>query len=359
MAGTFYVSPSGNDGAAGSSPGAAWKTLQHAGDPAFGPPGGSAINCDGVQDSVIRNNLAWDNHKTGIALYRIDGGGGSTGNLVHSNTIHNASDGRWCLHVSGGRTGNTVRDNILLNDHPFRGAIELTSDSLPGFSSDWNAVKDRFSLDEVFLSLAQWQAATGQDDDSFVASTAVFEDTAAGDYTLAAGSAALDAGTAFLAPDDDLPGKHRPAGPGFDIGAYEAGACFGVVTAYGAGLAGSGGAVPALSASGCPDLGAAISVQVSDGLGGAPALLLVGGEADALPKWGGTVLVAPLLSLPLVLDGPAGVAGAGDANLAGGVPDDAALVGVAVFLQVLVADAGAPADVALSGGLQLEVGGAD
>jgi hypothetical protein len=45
------------------------------GDPAFGAPGGSAINCDGVQDSVIRNNLLWNDHKTGIALYRIDGGG--------------------------------------------------------------------------------------------------------------------------------------------------------------------------------------------------------------------------------------------------------------------------------------------
>jgi len=329
------------------------------GDPAFGPPGGSAINCDGVQDSVIRNNLLWDNHKTGIALYRIDGGGGSTGNLVHSNTIHNAADARWCLSISGGSTGNTVRNNVLLNDHPFRGAIELTSDSLPGISSDFGAVKDRFSLDEVFLSLAQWQVATGQDGQSFVATTAIFTGAAGGDYTLAAGSAAIDAGTAELSPDEDLPGKHRPAGPGFDIGAYEAGACFGVVAAYGAGLGGSGGGVPALSATGCPDIGTAITVHVAGGLGGAAALLLIGGAPDALPKWGGTLLVVPLVPVPLLLDGPAGVSSAGDADLAGAVPDDAALVGVAAFLQVLVADAGAPAGVALSGGLSLEVGGAD
>src|SRR5262245_38748916 len=64
------------------------------GDPAFGAPGGSAINCDGVQDSIIRNNLLWDDHKTGIALYRIDGGGPSSGNLVHSNTIHLSALGR-------------------------------------------------------------------------------------------------------------------------------------------------------------------------------------------------------------------------------------------------------------------------
>ena len=327
------------------------------GDPAFGPPGGSAINCDGVQDSVIRNNLLWNNHKTGIALYRIDGGGPSSGNLVTCNTVHNAADARWCLEISDGSTNNTVRDNVLLNDHPFRGAIETTTDCLPGFSSDFGAVKDRFSLDDNFLSLAQWQTATGQDAHSFVATTALFTNAAGGDYTLAAGSAAIDAGTAFMAPADDLLGKHRPAGAGFDIGAYESGACWGTSAGYGAGLAGSGGKVPTLGATGCPDVAATLTVTIANALGGVPALLLLGGAPASLPKWGGTLLVTPLASVPLVLGGPSGVAGAGAASLAGAVPDDAALIGLEVDLQALIADPAAPADIALSPGLRVQIGG--
>jgi hypothetical protein len=309
---------------------------------------------------VIRNNLLWNNHKTGIALYRIDAGGGASGNVVHSNTIHNAADARWCITIRDGSTGNTLRNNVLLNDHPFRGAIEITSDCLPGFTSDWSAVKDRFSLDDTFLSLAQWTAATGQDGDSFVATAGqLFQSAPTGDYELSAGSLAIDAGTAFLAPALDLSGKHRPAGAGFDIGAYEAGACFGVTAGYGAGLAGSGGLVPALATGGCPDIGAPVSLLVSQGLGGVPALLLVGSAPAALPKFGGVVLVNALLTVPLALAGAAGVPGAGTLALSATLPPDPGLVGTSFHLQLLVADPGAIAGVALSAGLEWSIGGPD
>ena len=57
-----------------------------------GSGGGSGINCDGVINSVIYNNLLYDNHASGISLYQIDGGAPSTGNKVYNNTIINASD---------------------------------------------------------------------------------------------------------------------------------------------------------------------------------------------------------------------------------------------------------------------------
>ena len=38
-----------------------------------GVGGGSGINCDGVSDSIFRNNLLYNNHASGISLYGIDG----------------------------------------------------------------------------------------------------------------------------------------------------------------------------------------------------------------------------------------------------------------------------------------------
>src|SRR5204863_8725469 len=56
------------------------------------PGGGSGINCDGVSDSVIINNLLYNNHASGISLYAIDGAEGSSRNRVYNNTIVLASD---------------------------------------------------------------------------------------------------------------------------------------------------------------------------------------------------------------------------------------------------------------------------
>ena len=104
----------------------------------------------------------------------------------------------------------------------------MAADSLAGLVSDYNAVEDRFSADDgnTALSLAGWQAATGQDAHSVrladrTALDALFVNRAAGDYHLAAGSAAIDRGTAAGAPAVDFEGQARPSGAGYDIGADE------------------------------------------------------------------------------------------------------------------------------------------
>ena len=123
-----------------------------------GRGGGSGINCDGVQNSLIRNNLIYNNHASGISLYRIDGGGGSTGNVVVNNTVLVAADGRWALNISNGSTGNTVLNNILYNDHSFRGSITVSADSLSGFTSDYNVVMDRFTTDGGEHADRRWRS---------------------------------------------------------------------------------------------------------------------------------------------------------------------------------------------------------
>ena len=187
--------------------------------------GGSGINCDGVQGSTIRNNLVAQSLASGISLYRIDGGAPSSGNTVVGNTVHVAALGRWGLNIQDGATGTVVRNNILWSDHAFRGAMNVCAACLAGFSSDFNAVEDRFTLDggSTALTLAAWRSATGQDASSFVATPAeLFADAATLDYHLRPGSPAEDAGVAFPGLVQDLAGSPRPLGAAVDVGALEA-----------------------------------------------------------------------------------------------------------------------------------------
>jgi hypothetical protein len=190
--------------------------------------GGSGINMDGVQDSLVVNNLIYDAHASGVSLYQIDGGGPSSGNMVVNNTIHQATGGRWALNIQDGAVNTTLLNNILLSQHSFRGAIDISPDSLPGLQSDYNAVISRFTTNSAstILNLPEWQAQTGQDAHSLVATPAeLFENWSAGDYQLTAGSPAINAGAnaSPAVPEVDLLGKLRSDGA-VDIGAIEFGA---------------------------------------------------------------------------------------------------------------------------------------
>ncbi len=191
-----------------------------------GVAGGSGINCDGVAQSRIFNNLLYMNHASGISLYQIDGAAGSYSNKVYNNTIINASNGRWCLNINNGSYGDTVYNNILYNLHSWRGSITIDNTSLPEFYSDHNIVLDRFSRDggNSVITLAQWQAY-GNDLHSQLAAPldSIFVSYLTGDYHLCDGSQAVDSGTSAVVPivTHDLDSLPRPQGGGFDIGAYE------------------------------------------------------------------------------------------------------------------------------------------
>jgi parallel beta-helix repeat protein len=187
-----------------------------------GVGGGSGINCDGVQNSLIRNNVIFDQHASGISLYQIDGGASSTGNRILNNSIHVASDGRWALNIQDGAINTEVVNNTLWSDQSFRGAIDISPDSLSGLRSAHNATEDRFTADDAttVLTLVQWQALTG-DTGSFVAAPGDLFVSPGSDYTLKEGSLALDTGETRADVPQDLRGTNRPVGPSYDVGAYE------------------------------------------------------------------------------------------------------------------------------------------
>ena len=188
--------------------------------------GGSAINMDGVQNSEIFNNLIYNNHATGIAMYQIDGGDASKNNKVYNNTIIQPSDGRWDILVTDGSSGNTLYNNILINHHSFRGSISIDAASASGFVSDYNILVDRLSDDDgnSNMTLSQWQSL-GYDLHSMIADPEeqIFVDYPNNNFHLLQSAQAVDSGTNLVLPVvyEDLDNISRPQGSGFDIGCYE------------------------------------------------------------------------------------------------------------------------------------------
>ena len=188
-----------------------------------GVAGGAAINLDGVQDSVVRNNLLYDNHATGIVNYMGDGAQGPRGMRILHNTVDQAANARWALLMWNTSGPNFVRNNILYNRNPSRGGITyLDPIDITNTDSDYN-IMDRVTPDDgnTVYTLAQWQAL-GHEPHSLSAPLAsLFVNPAGADYHLAPASPAIDAGQTLPDVTVDIEGNPRPAGVASDIGAYE------------------------------------------------------------------------------------------------------------------------------------------
>lgn len=126
---------------------------------------------------------------------------------------------------------------------------------------------------------------------------------------------------------------------------------------YGTGLAGSGGFVPLLaSPMVCPTIGDSPVFNVTDGLGGAPGLLLLAQNRATIPFRGGTLLLFPpqFGQIPHVLGGTPGAPGEGTWSVTL-PPTNDGLFGLAAHAQVGYLDPGAIQLVSLSNGIRLSV----
>lgn len=195
--------------------------------------GGSGINCDGVQNSVFRNNLIYAAHGAGITLYQIDASAPSINATVTNNTIDVADNGKWALQIHDGSSGAVVFNNIFLTHHANRGSIHFTvAADRQGLVCDYNiltSMPHAVTLDDdsSYLTFAQWQAL-GFDAHSATNTQAnLFTDAAAGNFHLKSGCPAINVGIGVLsgknAPAADLQGNARPAESLFDLGAFEFG----------------------------------------------------------------------------------------------------------------------------------------
>jgi len=129
--------------------------------------------------------------------------------------------------------------------------------------------------------------------------------------------------------------------------------CPGSIVAYGAGCAGSGGFVPAISLTGCAASGGQLSLRIEHCLGGSTAVLLFGTSQAALPLNGCLLNVWPILpifpALPLDGAGP----GQGQATLNLTIP--ATMAGVTVTTQAFGIDPGVARGWSNSNGIELVI----
>jgi hypothetical protein len=128
-------------------------------------------------------------------------------------------------------------------------------------------------------------------------------------------------------------------------------------SAYGFGSSGSGSVVPAILAPHSSFLGNhTFTIGIVHGLGGAPAALAVS-AAQASSTFGSNPLwINPNFVFgqwPFVLAGQAGSAGAGYTSLVTDIGYNPAIGGVTAYIQAAVADASAPAGLAVTAGLQV------
>jgi hypothetical protein len=96
--------------------------------------------------------------------------------------------------------------------------------SRAGFVCDYNLYTGRFSTSdgESAISFTQWQAATGGDAHSALATTdTLFVDPTKGDFHLRDGSPAIDKADPQFSPKLDRDARPRNRGSRPDLGAYE------------------------------------------------------------------------------------------------------------------------------------------
>jgi MYXO-CTERM domain-containing protein len=193
--------------------------------------GSAGFNLDGAIHGVARNNVIFNAAKAGITLFQGDGAEASHDNLIVNNTVYDPVGSRAAIQVAAGADNNVIFNNIFVSQ-----AAAFEVQTVTGLMHDYNLV-------------SSYTGATASPHESTPANAAaLFVDATAGDLHLAAltPAVAVDHGTPTFggmpAPTTDLPGAPRPAGAGYDIGAYEFGSVAPPVGGAGgaSGAAGSG-----------------------------------------------------------------------------------------------------------------------
>ncbi len=203
----------------------------------------ASLNLNGVEDSLIRNNLIASQFRNGITLYQDNQTTGCKRNTIIGNTVIGSAF--YGISASGsGTTHNEFYNNILFSQgwaSNYRGGLGV--ENITGLKSNYNILigrvnRDPSNTESTSETAAQWQAR-GFDTNSIFLESRYSSASAAlsalfvtppswplyspetGNYRLKAGSPAINVGTDTSLLTRDILGVTRPSGARTDIGAYE------------------------------------------------------------------------------------------------------------------------------------------
>jgi hypothetical protein len=170
----------------------------------------------------IVNNIAYNNAGIGINLWHAATDSIVSNNLVFDNKEHGISVGTVSDNADSGKGGNFIVTNNISINNGLLGIRERRG--INSHNQFLNNIVygngDAAFGDETY----KWPSADGTRDIGTVSKDVMFvrfKADGTGDYHLQAGSPAIDAGTNIGAPTTDVDGKPRPEGKGYDIGPFE------------------------------------------------------------------------------------------------------------------------------------------
>ena len=180
-----------------------------------------------TRNVTARNNLVYDSTAIGIAIGGYDRRRGSTEDcVIVNNTVVN-TDGVELL-VQFDARNNVIANNVIVAgarhvfvENDYRENADNVMDHNLYFSVDGSSTGTWQWRGVRYDDFDRWSARSGNDRHSTFSDPG-FEDAAAHDFSLRAGSPAVDAG-AFLAASGatDLRGDPRAQAGGIDLGAFE------------------------------------------------------------------------------------------------------------------------------------------
>ena len=189
-----------------------------------GARGAGAIGLEGVQASIVRNNLLYENRSDGIVAERREAAAGPSGLSILHNTVDMPARGGWALAFRDSAGPNLVRNNVLLSQSARRGGILLgDAGDAANLDSGFNLL-ERLGADggAALVPLAEWQAGGREEGSLSAARDELWADPGSADYSLRPRSPAIDRGARLSAAPLDIASVSRPHGPAPDLGAYEA-----------------------------------------------------------------------------------------------------------------------------------------
>jgi len=184
----------------------------------------NCFNMTCMAESVVRNNLFYNQNTKGIALWDTMAGFqySSKNNLIINNTIIVDRCTRECIQIRRGATGNVIRNNILVTKYQ---AIVCEPSAVEGTVIDHNIYfgsieTERFMWAGEYRTIDDMQEAGYCQGDK--EADPKFANVADADYHLLPDSPAIGIGVVDpKAGDVDLGGQPRTRDGKIDIGAYE------------------------------------------------------------------------------------------------------------------------------------------